>query len=85
MAGFNVYQLNNHWNTHGEPAEKVKAWYDSWKPITEKPVAGNSASFTIPADDKAPHHYFYVRAVNVLGQEGFYTDIVSATDARFHP
>ena len=25
VAGFNLYQLNNHWNTHGEPAEKVKA------------------------------------------------------------
>ena len=70
---------------HGEPAEKVKKWYDSWLPITAKPIDGREAIFQIPAPDPAKHHYFYVRAVNVLGQEGFYTDIVSATDKRFHP
>lgn len=29
------------------------------------------------------NHYFYVRAVNVLGQEGYFTDLASATDFRF--
>lgn len=85
VAGFNVYHVNEHIDTHGEPAEKIKAWFESWKPINEKPIAGREAVFTIPADDKAKHHYFYVRAVNSLGQEGLYTDIVSPTDYRFHP
>ncbi len=85
VAGFNVYHVDNHFNTHGEPAEKVKAWFESWKPLSEQPAAGSEAVFTIPAGEEARDHYFYVRAVNVLGQEGFCTDIVSATDKRFRP
>jgi hypothetical protein len=41
--------------------------------------------YEIPPGDTAKHHYFYVRAINRLGVEGFLTDIASATDDRFMP
>jgi len=40
---------------------------------------------TIPSNSAAPHYYFYVRAVNVLGQEGQKTDIISKTSDAFGP
>ncbi len=85
IAGVNVYHINNHMNTHGEPADKVKAWYDGWKKVNDRPVSDGKLVFTVPAGQESRHHYFYLRAENLLGQEGFYTDIASATDKRFHP
>ena len=87
----NVYFVDNHMNTHGKPPEVVNAWYASSTRANSAPIVQRSAkaaapghlsyeyTFTIPSDSTAPHYYFYVRAVNVLGQEGQKTDIVSKT------
>ena len=55
-----------------------------WTRLNDNPVTGREFRVAAPADGP-PHRYFYVRAVNVLGQEGFHTDIVSVTDSRFRP
>jgi hypothetical protein len=46
-------------------------------------ITGHELSFTAPVGEEMLNHYFYVRAVNVLGQEGYFTDLASATDFRF--
>ncbi|MBA4388485.1 MAG: hypothetical protein C0404_10925 [Verrucomicrobia bacterium] len=80
VAGFHVYYADKHRNG----SNGVGGTYDKdWKRITEKPVTDNEFVFPLAADDPRPNHYFHVRAVNILGQEGFYTDIVSPTDLRF--
>jgi hypothetical protein len=83
VAGFNVYHATEHIDTLLTEGG-YRAFWPLWKKLTEQPVARREFFFTIPPDQPV-HHYFYVRAVNVLGQEGFYTDIVSPTDRRFRP
>ncbi|MHC4914229.1 MAG: fibronectin type III domain-containing protein [Planctomycetota bacterium] len=79
VRGFNVYHATEVPNgSSGEIFRKT------WKKIAPEPVAGPEYVFELP-EGKTGHHYFFVRAVNVLGQEGFYTDIVSPTDRRFRP
>ncbi len=85
IAGVNIYHQTSHLNTHGEPQEKRKAWWDGWKKLNDKPVTGGEFTFARPAGAENSHDYFYVRAENVLGQEGFHSDIASATDPRFRP
>ena len=97
VKGFNVYFVDNHMNTHGKPAEVVNAWYASWAKANSAPIVKLSTrtaapghlsyeyTFTIPADSTAPHYYFFVRAVNLLGQEGQKTDILSRTSDAFGP
>jgi hypothetical protein len=80
VAGFNVYYSEKHRNGSNAPG----GTYDlDWKRITDKPVMDNEFVFPLAADDPRTNHYFHVRAVNILGQEGYYTDIVSPTDLRF--
>ena len=97
VSGFNVYFVDNHMNTHDKPAEVVNAWYASWAKANSAPILKLSTktaapghrsyeyTFTIPSNSTAPHYYFYVRAVNVLGQEGQKTDIISKTSDAFGP
>jgi len=97
VKGFNVYFVDKHMNTHGKPAEVVNAWYRSWTKANGAPILKLSTkaaapghrsyeyTFTIPSNSTAPHYYFYVRAVNVLGQEGQKTDIISKTSDAFGP
>ena len=97
VSGFNVYSVDNHMNTHDKPPEVVNAWYASWAKANSAPILKLSTktaapghrsyeyTFTIPSDSTAPHYYFYVRAVNVLGQEGQKTDIISKTSDAFGP
>jgi hypothetical protein len=80
VAGFHVYYADHHRNGSNGPG----GTYDQdWKRTTDKPHPDNEFVFPLAADDPRPNHYFHVRAVNILGQEGFYTDIVSPTDLRF--
>ena len=51
--------------------------------VNSAPTTATDLVFTPPAGEEALHHYFYVRAVNVLGQDGYFTDLASATDFRF--
>jgi hypothetical protein len=83
VAGFNVYHATEHIDTLLVKGG-YRAFWPLWKKLTDKPITRREYFFTIPKD-KPCHHYFYVRAVNILGQEGFYTDIVSPTDRRFRP
>ncbi|MCG3177850.1 MAG: hypothetical protein BIFFINMI_00170 [Phycisphaerae bacterium] len=85
LAGVNLYHQTTHLNTHEQPADVLKAWWGGWKKVNAEPVADGRFVFTRPTGAANPHDYFYLRAENPLGQEGFYTDIVSATDARFRP
>ena len=97
VKGFSVYFVDNHMNTHDKPAEVVNAWYASWTKANSAPILKLSTktatpghrsyeyTFTIPSNSTAPHYYFYVRAVNVLGQEGQKTDIISKTSDAFGP
>ena len=97
VKGFNVYFVDKHMNTHGKPAEVVNAWYRSWTKANGAPILKLSTktaapghrsyeyTFTIPSNSTAPHYYFYVRAVNMLGQEGQKTDIISKTSDAFGP
>ena len=97
VSGFNVYFVDNHMNTHDKPPEVVNAWYASWTKANSAPIVKLSTrtaapghrsyeyTFTIPSNTTAPHYYFYVRAVNVLGQEGQKTDIISKTSDAFGP
>jgi len=79
VAGFNVYHATEHVNgTGGERFRKL------WTRRTEKPVKGTEVILHLRGG-VTEHDYFYVRAVNVLGQEGFCTDLVSPTDQRFRP
>ncbi|MBA4388391.1 MAG: hypothetical protein C0404_10445 [Verrucomicrobia bacterium] len=80
VAGFNVYYSNHHRNGFNGPGGTYDA---DWKKITPKPITGTEYAFTLDQDDPHMHSYFHVRAVNVLGQEGYYTDIISPSDYRF--
>lgn len=80
VAGFNVYYSNHHRNGSNGPGGTYDA---DWRKITPKPVTENEFVFTFDMDDPHAHSYFHVRAVNVLGQEGYYTDIISPSDYRF--
>lgn len=80
VTGFHVYYADKHRNGSNGPG----GTYDQdWKRLTESPHAGNEFVFPLAADDPRTNHYFHVRAVNILGQEGFFTDIISPTDLRF--
>jgi hypothetical protein len=85
VAGFNVYHVARHVNTHGRSAAEIQAWWAEWQVVGGGPVDDHSVVYEIPPGDTAKHHYFYVRAINRLGVEGFLTDIASATDDRFMP
>jgi hypothetical protein len=73
----------------------VNAWYGSWAKANSAPIVKLSTktaapghrsyeyAFTIPSNSTAPQYYFYVRAVNSLGQEGQKTDISSKTSDAF--
>jgi len=79
VAGFNVYGASDVPN--GSSPEMLR---NNWKKLTATPFAGREFVYEDPKD--APVcRFFYIRAVNVLGQEGFCTDIVSPTDRRFRP
>lgn len=82
IAGFNVYYANHHRNGFNGPGGTYDA---DWKKLTPKPITDTEFIFHLDRDDPHMHSYFHVRTVNVLGQEGFYTDIISPTDARFRP
>lgn len=50
------------------------------------PVLRNKAPLAEPGEcgrTLRPGHYFYGRIVNALGQEGFFSDLMSPSDARF--
>ena len=83
VAGFNIYHATEHIDTVRHP-EKYEAFWKLWSKLNDKPVEQAEFDFAIPQDGP-PHHYFFVRAVNILGQEGFCTDIISPTDRRFRP
>ncbi len=83
VAGFNVYHADRHVDSLLDPGG-YEGFMKLWSKLNDQPIAGTEYVFEIPATG-GPHHYFYVRAVNVLGQEGHSTDIVSPTDRRFRP
>lgn len=86
VAGVNVYFTGYHLNTHEKPVAEVDAWKQSWTKINAAPLAGGELVFDTPsASAGAAHLYFLLRAVGPLGKEGFWTDILSATDERFRP
>lgn len=79
VSGFHVYHATNHVNgTGGEEFRKL------WTRQPPMPAATRTFVHELPADEP-DLQLFYVRAVNILGQEGFHTDIVSPTDKRFRP
>ena len=83
VAGFDVYHATEHIDTLLADGGYDRFW-TFWKKLNDQPVTGRQFIFSLPKDGPR-NHYFYVRAVNVLGQAGFYTDIVSPTDRRFRP
>ncbi len=87
VTRFEVFHINVHRNTLTEPDPfGPNGWYAQAGAVVPFAVnAGRSYTFTVDPLDVAPHHYFWVRAVNALGQAGFFTDILSATDRRFVP
>jgi hypothetical protein len=84
VAGFNVYHVDHHENTHGWTLAETQAWWAEWQVVGGGPTDDLSVVYEIPAGD-TKDHYFYVRAVDRLGVEGFLTDIASATDDSFIP
>jgi hypothetical protein len=76
-----IYMNDHHENTLDYDAGKLAAWYAQWQVVTSASLAATRFSFTPPEPSK--QYYFYARALNVMGQPGFFTDIVSATDMRF--
>ena len=83
IAGFRVYHVNHHMNTLECTAAQADAWWHSFVPLSSVPTTATDIVFTPPPGEEALNHYFYVRAVNVLGQDGYFTDLSSATDFRF--
>jgi hypothetical protein len=83
IAGFNVYHATEHIDTLLAEGGWDRFW-TLWTKVNDQPLAGREFILPAPADGPR-NHYFYIRAVNVLGQEGFLTDIVSPTDRRFRP
>ncbi|APR79342.1 Hypothetical protein A7982_04689 [Minicystis rosea] len=83
LRGFRVYHINHHMNTAVCPDDVADAWWHSFTPVNATPTTATDLVFTPPPGEETLHHYFYVRAVNVLEQEGYFTDLSSATDFRF--
>ena len=81
VAGFEVRYIDQHKNTNGWSPGDIADWWAEWQPVAAAPIAGREVSVDLP--DPGRDYYFYGRAVNVLGQAGFFTDIASATDYRF--
>jgi hypothetical protein len=85
VAGFNVYHATEVINTYYYPGGwGHNRWEQHFEKLNGGPVTATEWVYLIPKYSP-PDHYFVVRAVNVLGQEGFYSDIVSPTDRRFRP
>ena len=68
----------------GHVGRLYNRFWTLWSKVNDQPLAGHEFILPAPADGPR-NHYFYVRAVNILGQEGFLSDIVSPTDRRFRP
>ncbi|MFO0727986.1 MAG: hypothetical protein U1E65_29670 [Myxococcota bacterium] len=84
--GVEIYYVDHHLNTLSLPNEEIDAWIAAWTKVTPAPVQGGVWRFTIPEASRAqPSAYFFARAVNVLGQPGFITDLSSPQDLRFAP
>jgi hypothetical protein len=81
---FTVYRNDHHENTLDYDNTQYNAWMAEWTPVTAPGFTGTSIDVA-RAGTTSPHDYFYVRARNVLDQEGYLSDIVSATDVRFAP
>lgn len=82
-AGVQLWVHDRHVNTLGMSSAQVQAYWDEWRLATPEPVAPGVVIPLGPADPARPHRYVYARGVNRLGQLGFYSDISSASDARF--
>lgn len=80
-ARFEVSSNDHHENTLDYTSEQVAAWWAQWQPVTAEPITGNQVE--VPLADPERDYLFFVRAINVLGQRGFYSDIASGTDPRF--
>lgn len=79
-----VFFNDTHVNTLGQPAMVIDGWVANWRRAAIVPAGESALRFVVPDASRAmPHTYFFLRAVNVLGQPGFITDIVSPTDTRF--
>lgn len=83
VAGFNLYHATQHLNTFEHP-QHYDAFWPLWTQLNDEPLTKSEFAFSI-SKENPPNHYFYVRAVNLLGQEGFFTDIVSPTDGQYRP
>jgi hypothetical protein len=83
IAGFNIYHAGRHVNARSCPGG-FEGFENLWTRLNAEPIKQTEFVFDIPIDGP-PHHYFHVRAVNTLGQEGFCTDILSPTDRQFRP
>lgn len=77
VAGFNVYGA-----VEVPDGSSPELRRKTWTKLTEAPLAAREFIYADPKEG-TPCRYSYVRAVNMLGQEGFCTDIVSPTDRRF--
>ena len=82
-ATVTAFATNTHRNTLGFSNAQWEAFWAEWQEVGHT----NTLSLRVPFHPTAerPHLYLYVRAQNNLGQWGFYTDIISPTDARFRP
>lgn len=76
-----VYMNDHLENTLDYSAAELDAWWAQWTRVRATPITETSVD--VPLPDPTKHYLFYVRAVNVVGQQGFFTDIVSANDPRF--
>lgn len=86
VSRFDVYHVNVHQNTNSQSDPfGPMGWYGRIASIVPERASGGSFTFRADPTDTSPHHYFWVKAVNVLEQRGFVTDIISASDARFVP
>ena len=83
IAGFNLYHATEHLNTFEHP-DHYDAFWPLWTKLNEEPLTESEFAFSI-SEENSTDHYFYVRAVNILGQEGFFTDILSPADGQFRP
>jgi hypothetical protein len=83
VAGVQVWMNDHHENTITYTQAQNDAWWASWKTVAATPITASSVEVTLP--DPGKQYYFYARAVNVLGQPGFHTDISSPNDPRFMP
>lgn len=79
VAGFNIYGAPSVPNNSDPQFLKTH-----WKKLNDTPWTKTEYIYTDPTDGQ-PCRYFYIRAVNILGQEGFCTDTVSPTDRCFRP